>query len=85
MRQRHPIQLTMPAPLCRCCMQPIDCFWQQNFYDNGGKFFVHCESPDCPLYFATREIHDWLTMDLRQWKAEQHPCWTAPEHLPEVA
>jgi hypothetical protein len=31
----------------------------------------------CPLYYATRELHDWLTMDLAQWKAVQHPQWAA--------
>jgi len=46
---------------------------------------VHCQSDDCPLYFATREIHDWLTMDLNQWNASQNPRWVAPKNLLEVA
>ena len=70
---------------CRCCLQPVHFFWQKNFYNDDGKLYIHCKSEGCPLYFATREFHDWLTMDLRQWEATQHPCWTAPKNLLEVA
>jgi hypothetical protein len=66
-------------------MQPVYAFWQPNFYDDGGKLFVHCVSEDCPLYFATRELQDWLTMDLKQWDATQHPQWKMPKDLLAVA
>jgi hypothetical protein len=60
---------------CRCCLQPVHIFWQKNLVVQGGKYYVHCTSRGCPLYFATREINDWLTMDLAQWEAVQHPHW----------
>jgi hypothetical protein len=72
-------------PLCRCCLQPVYHFYQPNFFDADGKHYVHCESPSCPLYYATREISDWLMMDLDQWNAVQHPNWKQPEPLLEVA
>ena len=83
--KRCPHESVLHSTTCRCCMRPVHYFWQPNFYDDSGKLFVHCESKACPLYFATREIHDWLTMDLSQWNANQHPHWTAPEKLLEVA
>lgn len=74
------------APLlCRCCLQPTHTFYQPNFYNTDGKHYVHCKTPTCPLYYATREIADWLTMDLSQWNAVQNPNWTAPINLLEVA
>jgi len=76
---------TCVRPLCRCCLQPVHGFVQHNFYDVGSKFYVHCKAPGCPLYYATREIKDWLTMDLAQWNTVQHPDWAAPANLLEVA
>jgi hypothetical protein len=66
-------------------MQPVRSFWQPALTSSGGHFFVHCETPGCPLYFATREVSDWLTMDLDQWNAVQHPKWVAPKNLLQVA
>jgi len=66
------------APRCRCCLQQVHLFWQENLTRPGGNFFVHCKTSGCPLYYATRELDDWLTMDLKQWNAEQHPRWSAP-------
>ena len=63
---------------CRCCLKPAHVFWQPNLTEPGGKFYVHCTTKSCPLYYATRELNDWLTMDLRQWGAVQHPNWYAP-------
>ena len=83
--KRYPTEEMLLTTTCRCCLQPVHSFWQQNFYNDDGKLYVHCQSADCPLYFATREIHDWLTMDLKQWNASQHPRWIAPKNLPEVA
>ena len=68
-------------PLCRCCMEPVDVFWQSHLSTPGGNFYVHCKSSDCALYYATRELVDWLTMDLSNWNAAQHPQWVAPENL----
>jgi hypothetical protein len=59
-------------------LQPVYSFWQKDLGKPGGKFYVHCTTRDCPLYYATREIHDWLTMDLAQWGAVQHPHWAEP-------
>jgi hypothetical protein len=73
------------SPPCRCCLQPTHSFFQPNYYDNNGKYFVHCKTPGCPLNYATREIGDWLRMDLSQWDAVQHPNWKLPENLLEVA
>ena len=83
--KRYPDEPMLLSAQCRCCLQPVHSFWQPNFYDKGSKLFVHCKSSDCPLYYATREVHDWLTMDLSQWNATQHPRWTAPQDLLEVA
>ncbi len=73
------------APLCRCCVQPTHSFFQPNYFDNDGKYYVHCKTEGCPLNYATRELGDWLTMDLGQWNAVQHPNWKLPSFLMEVA
>jgi hypothetical protein len=75
-------QKNSKLPRCRCCLQPVYGFWQKNLVEPGGKFYVHCMTPACPLYFATREINDWLTMDLTQWGAVQHPRWVEPASSP---
>ncbi len=73
------------SPLCRCCLQPTHSFFQPNYYNSDGKYYVHCKTEGCPLNYATRELCDWLTMDLSQWDAVQHPNWKQPTHLLEVA
>jgi hypothetical protein len=75
----------LPHPPCRCCLEPVHSFWQPNPFTAGGKVYVHCTMRGCPLYFATRELNDWLTMDLVQWNAVQHQRWTPPRNLLEVA
>ena len=76
---------SLVSPVCRCCMQPTRNFFQPNYYDGSGKYYVHCITEGCPLNYATRELCDWLTMDLSQWNAVQHPNWKQPENLLEVA
>jgi hypothetical protein len=65
------------APLCRCCLKPVHVFWQPDLMGHGRKCYVHCKTPNCPLYYATRQIDDWMTMDLSQWNAAQHPNWSS--------
>lgn len=67
---------------CRCCLQPVHLFVQPDLKGYNAKTYVHCLNPDCKLYYATREFHNWLTMDLAQWDALQHPDWVSPVASP---
>lgn len=42
---------------------------------------VHCMNRDCALCGATREVRNWLEMDLEQWNAQPFPGWQAPATL----
>lgn len=65
---------------CRCCNQPgLHAFVQR--LPTRDLVMCHCENRACALAYQTRDLDDWLTMDVSQWDAQQHVDWRLPEEL----
>lgn len=65
---------------CRCCNQPgLTVFVQE--LPHRSLVMVHCENRACKLWAVTRDLADWLTLDLTTWGAQQHSEWNLPSEL----
>lgn len=67
------IMTTIP---CRVCGEKhLRAYVQMGVSPKPAYLLVECRNPACKLHMATRIFHDWCTMDLAQWGAQELPGW----------
>lgn len=69
----EPPALPADNPRCRCCLAPLEVCYQPGLAGSDGFRLFTCRNPRCRLHRFTFSEPDYASVDLRRYRAQQHP------------